>query len=213
VKSSATELANALLRLGVLDPHDPEQRALREALFADSVLYDDVKQRLLAVGYDLVQLLGHVGARLQRQSALDPLVTARNNLGLDARHVRLLVYLWLHLVYRQLKELSRDEPTQPVGRTQTLFGFEPADEAEAPSSLPMAELQAEFAELTSKVQLKGALTLLKRHGFVREEGGALTAGPAIYVLVDHERMEEFVVGLARAGVLALPGDELPPEPT
>lgn len=203
MKPGATELANVLLRLGVLDPSDPDQRALKEALFADPVLWDEVARRLGAVGYDLVQVLGHVGARVQRASALDPLVTARNNLGLDARHVRILVYLWLHLVYRQMKELAREQSTEPAGRQQTLLGFDAMTE-DAPPSLPVSELHAEFGELTSKTQIKAALTMLKRLAFVREEGGALTAGPALYVLVDHDRMEEHVVGLARAGAMTLP---------
>ena len=204
MKPAPTELANALLRLGVLDPNDADQRALREELFADAVLWDEVARRLNAVGYDLVQVLGHVGARLQRASAVDPLVTSRNNLGLDARHVRVLVYLWLHLVYRQLKEIARDEASQPKGREQTLFGFDADDATEAAPALPLVELQTEFADITSKAQLKGTLTLLKRLSFVREESGTLTAGPALYVLIDHDRMEEHVVGLARAGALALP---------
>jgi hypothetical protein len=85
-----------------------------------------------------------------------------------------------------------------------LFGFDANDDADAAPALPLAELQAEFAEITSKTQLKGTLRLLKRLAFVREDGGSLTAGPALYVLIDHDRMEEHVVGLARAGALALP---------
>jgi hypothetical protein len=201
-RAAAVDLANVLLRLGVLDPQDPEQRALREELLGDPILWDDVARRLQGVGYDLVQMLGHIGARVQRTSAIDPLVTSRNNLGLDARHVRILVYLWIHLVYRQLKEMSREEAPQIAGRTQTLLGFD-ADEAEAPPTLPLSELQAEFAEIASKVQIKAALTGLKRHAFVREEAGVLSAGPALYVLIDHDRMEEHVVGLARAGASLL----------
>jgi hypothetical protein len=200
----AVDIANALLRLGVLEPDDPEQRALREELFADPVLWDDVSERLNTVGYDLVQMLGHLGVRLSRASAVDPLVTAKNNLGLDARHVRVLVYLWVHLLYRQLKEPLRDEPTEPRGRAQTLFGYDASDEGEGVPTLPVAELYADFGELYSQTTVKGALTGLKRTGFVRESGGVLSAGPAMYVLLDHERMEEHVVGLARKGELPLP---------
>jgi len=204
----AMDVANALLRLGVLDPDDPKQQVLRQELFGDTVLWDEVAERLGAVGYDLVQILGHVGVRLSRSAAVDPLVTAKNNLGLDARHVRVLVYLWLHLVYRQLKETLRDEATEPKGREQTFLGFEePGDtDTDAPPTLPESELHAEFADMYSKTALKGALTGLKRVGFVRESGGELRAGPALYVLLDHERMEEHVVGLARKGE-----DLLPPE--
>lgn len=199
----ALDVANALLRLGALDPDDPQQQALRQELFGDPVLWNDVSERLSAVGYDLVQLLGHLGVRLSRATAVDPLVTARNNLGLDARHVRVLVYLWLHLVYRQLKETLRQEPTEPRGRAQTLFDLED-DEADAPPTLPESELFAEFSEMYPKTTIKSALTGLKRAGFVKKRGADLEAGPALYVLIDHERMEEHVVGLARRGEHVLP---------
>ncbi len=200
----AAELANVLLRLGVLDRDDPEQAALREELFGDDALYEDVSRRLRAVGYELVQMLGHVGVRLERSAAVEPLVTARNNLGLDARHVRLLVYLWVQLLYRHLKAALREEDDEPRGRTQTLLGLEEPDNHDDEPTLPRAELIAEFGEFLSKTALKGALTTLKKQRFVIEERGVLRAGPAMYVLIDHERMEEHVVGLARRGALALP---------
>ncbi len=195
----ATAIANALLRQGYLDPDDADQRALREELFSDAGLWDAVSERLALVGYDLVQTLGRIGVRLSRASAVDPLITAKNNLGLDARHVRLLVYLWTHLVYRHLKETLREESTQPQGRSQTFLGFEELEEEDDTPSLPLSELNAEFAEIYAKTTIKSALTGLKRAGFVKEARGHLTAGPALYVLLDHERMEEHVVGLARRG--------------
>lgn len=200
------DVANALLRLGVLDPDDPEQRALRQELFGDPILWDEVSTRLGAVGYDLVQMLGHVGVRMNRSAAVDPLVTAKNNLGLDARHVRVLVYLWLQLVYRQIKETVRAEAPEPKGREQTFFGFDEPADTDLPPTLPESELYAEFADMYAKTTLKGALTGLERAGFVRRSRGELRAGPSLYVLVDHERMEEHVVGLARKGQ-----DLLPPE--
>lgn len=199
----AVDVANALLRLGVLDPDDPKQQALRQELFGDPVLWSEVSERLGSVGYDLVQLLGHVGVRLSRTTAVDPLGTARNNLGLDARHVRVLVYLWLHLVYRQLKETLRDETTEPRGRSQTLFDLDD-DEDDAPPTLPESELFAEFSDMYAKTTIKAALTGLKRAGFIKKRGAELQAGPALYVLIDQERMEEHVVGLARRGEDALP---------
>ena len=195
----ATAIANALLRQGYLDPDDADQKAIREELFSDAGLWDNVAERLSVVGYDLVQMLGRVGVRLSRDAAVDPLITAKNNLGLDARHVRLLVYLWTHLVYRHLKETLREESTQPQGRSQTFLGFEELEEDDDTPTLPLAELQAEFAEIYKKTTLKSALTGLKKTGFVKESRGQLTAGPALYVLLDHERMEEHVVGLARKG--------------
>lgn len=195
----AIDIANALLRVGALDLDDPAQAQLRQELFSDTVLWTDVAQRLSAVGYELVDMLGHVGVRLSRATAVDPLITAKNNLGLDARHVRVLVYLWLQLVYRQIKETMREESTEPQGRGQTLFGFDGAEDDDPVTTLPLSELQAEFAELYSKTALKSALTGLKRHGFVKVRGGKLEAGPALYVLIDHEQMEEHVVRLARRG--------------
>ena len=193
--SQARDIANVLLRLGVLDPRDPSQQAIRQALFADNSLWIEVEQRLDGVGYELVQVLGHLGARVSRGAGVAPLVTGKNNLGLDARHVRVLVYLWLHLVYRQLKETLRDEELEPQGRAQTLFGFE-EDEEQLPS-LPVSELMAEFSDEYAKTTIKAALTGLKRTRFVTESRGQLSAGPALYVLIDHERMEEFVVQLAK----------------
>ncbi len=201
----AVEVANVLLRLGALDPADPQQQDLRKELFGDPVLWDEVCDRLGAVGYDLVQMLGHVGVRMSRRTAVDPLVTAKNNLGLDARHVRVLVYLWLHLVYRQLKETLRDETPEPQGRSQTLFGFDETDDDTTPTLL-VTEVFAEFSDQYAKTTVKAALTGLKRSGFVKEAAGRLRAGPALYVMIDHERMEEHVVGLARRGE-----DPLPPE--
>ncbi len=201
----AVDVANVLLRLGVLDPADPPQQDLRKELFGDPVLWDEVSARLAAVGYDLVQMLGHVGVRLSRPTAVDPLVTAKNNLGLDSRHVRVLVYLWLHLVYRQLKETLRDESPEPSGRSQTLFGFDDAEHNDDPvPTIPVAEVFAEFSEQYARTTIKSALTGLKRSGFVKQANDQLTAGPALYVMIDHERMEEHVVGLARKGEDALP---------
>ena len=202
----ATAIANALLRQGYLDPDDADQKAIREELFADAGLWDSVAERLSLVGYDLVQMLGRVGVRLSRTAAVDPLITAKNNLGLDARHVRLLVYLWTHLVYRQLKETLREESTQPQGRNQIFLGLEELEDEDDTPTLPLAEIQAEFAEIYKKTPLKSALTGLKKTGFVKESRGQITAGPALYVLLDHERMEEHVVGLARRGETS-PEDE------
>jgi hypothetical protein len=206
----AIDITNALLRLGVLDPIDPNQGALREELFGDAALWDDVAERLDAVGYQLVQMLGHLGVRLSRSVAVAPLITASNSLRLDARHARVLVYLWVHLVYRQLKQMRRDEPAQTRGAKQTLFDLDEPDDLDHAPTLLLSDFHAEFGELYAKTTLKAALTVLKRGRFVREAKGELSAGPALYVLIDHERMEEFVVGLARRGALDLPL-ELSPE--
>ena len=202
----AVDVANALLRLGVLDPTDADQRALREELLQDTALWDEVSRRVEAVGYTLVQFLGHLGVRLARRTAVDPLVNARNNLGLHAQHVRVLVYLWIQLLYREMKETLREEQAQPSGRSQMLLGVDSSDGDEPPSLL-LSELEAEFAEDYTRSALKGALTTLRRLSFVKEEKKRLLAGPAMYVQIDHARMEEHVVGLARAGALELPEGE------
>ena len=201
--ASAVEIANALLRLGVLDPDDADQRTIREQLIAEPALYDEVKQRLEGVGYDLVQFLGHIGTRLQRATERDPLVSTRNNRGLDARHVRVLVYLWIQLLFRQITQAMRDQDVEPMGRDQTLFSLDDSDETPA---LPHSELESEFNDIYSRATLKAIITILKRNRFVVQDGGegTLRAGPAMYILIDHERMEEFVVGLARRGAIELP---------
>lgn len=206
MSDSAAEIAHTLLRLGVLNPPDPEQQQLREHLLSAPALYQEVSRRLDAVGYELVQFLGHLGVRSGRGVEVAA-GGARNNLGLDARHVRVLVYLWVQLLYREIKLAVREEEDEPAGRHQTLFGFEP--DTEQPPALPVSELEAEFSETTSKSVLKGVMTTLRRQGFVQygRDRTELQAGPALYVLIDHERMEEHVVRLARRGTLALPEDE------
>lgn len=204
---SPAEIANTLLRLGVLNPDDADQQVVREQLFSEPALYDQVKERLADVGFDLVQFFGYVGIRLSRNMELAPPVTLRNNLGLDARHVRVLVYLWIHLIQRQILQDMREERVEPMGREQTLFELDDVDEA---PSLPHSELRAEFEDIYSNAQIKGILTTLKRSQFVLQDGnqGPLQAGPAMYVLIDHDRMEEFVEGLPQRNLESLPdGDD------
>lgn len=192
--------AAALLQQGVLDPDRKDQPELRDDLLTDDLLYRGVRDVLATVGYDLVQFFGHIGVRVARSLELGPALELRNNLGLDARHVRMIVYLWTQLVYRQIKEVLRDEQTEPRGRGQTLLELAGADAAgDEPPHLPYAEIVAEFEEEYSRTQIDGVLTGLRRSGFIKQERkkGAVRPGPALYVLVDRVRMEEFVVGLAR----------------
>ena len=182
----------------MLDPDRKAHAELRDELLTDDLLYRGVRGVLESVGYELVQFFGHIGVRLARGIELGPALELRNNLNLDARHVRLIVYLWTQLVYRQIKEVLRDEHTEPRGRGQTLFdlGVEADD---APPELPYGEVLAEFEEDYSRTQIDGVLTGLRKSGFIKQERkrGAVRAGPALFVLVDRVRMEEFVVGLAR----------------
>ena len=203
----AEAVANVLLRAGVLDPEDADQRALYEELMANPALYDEVKERLGAVGYELVQFYGHMGVRLGRRAELDAPFPLKDFPALHAGHVRLLVYLWVQLVYRQIKAAGRDEETEPLpGRAQVrleLFEDEPSDD-EAPS-IAFEEVATELCEQYSLSALRGWMTTLKRHRFVRQSGkaGRVSAGPALYVLIDPTRMEELVVGLARRGAAPL----------
>ena len=195
----AQRIANVLLQVGALDDRDPDQRALFEELMGNPVLYDDVRERLAAVGFELVQFLGHLGARLARSAELAHGRDVRNSLGLHAGHIRVLVYLWVQLVYRQIKATGREEAVEALpGREQAHLAIDGLDD-EDEFSIPIDEIRAEFAEEYSTTTLKGLLTTLRRHRFVRQDGasGALSAGPSLYILVDPLRMEEFAVGLAR----------------
>ena len=195
----AQRIANVLLQVGALDDRDPDQRALFEELMGNPVLYEDVRERLAAVGFELIQFLGHLGARLSRDAELAHGRDLRNPLDLHAGHIRVLVYLWIQLVYRQIKATGREEAVEVMpGREQVSLAIDGLDDDEE-FSIPIDEVRAEFAEEYSATTLKGLLTTLKRHRFVRQDGasGALFAGPSLYVLVDPLRMEEFAVGLAR----------------
>ena len=204
----AQHVANVLLQVGALDDRNPDQRALFEELMGNPVLYDEVKERLAAVGFELVQFLGHLGARLARSEELAGDRGVRNTLDLHAGHIRVLVYLWIQLVYRQIKATGREEAVEAIpGREQAsldIEGFDDDDEL----SIPIDEVRAEFADDYSRSALKGLLTTLRRHRFVRQDGtaGALFAGPALYILIDPLRMEEFVVGLARRDAGSSDGD-------
>lgn len=205
-----TVIANLLLRLGTLDPDDADHQALFEELMGNPVLWDGVKERLGAVGFDLVQFFGRLGVRLQRRMELWQDVRPRGTLGMHAGHIRLLVWLWTQLVYRQIKSQIRSEDVEPVpGKRQGLLDFgEPVAEEDV-ITVPVEEAAAEFSEEYSQSAFKGMLTTLKRHDFVRQVGpsGPLLAGPALYVLVDPWKMEDFVVGLARRGAATLPPTE------
>ena len=205
----AQTVANLLLQVGVLDDRNPDHRDVYEELMANPLLYEEVSKRLNTVGFEVVQFFGHLGMRLCRQAELQQETELRNTLGLHAGHIRLLVYLWVQLVYRQIKAASRDEDVEPIpGREQTMLGFQELEDGDDEPSIPWEEIRAEFTEEYSSSTLKGLITTLKRHGFARQAGatGPVSVGPALYVLVDPLRMEEFVVGLARRGAGPLAGE-------
>jgi hypothetical protein len=70
----AMEVASVLLREGVLRRDDAEHRAIYEELGKDQILADVVRERLAAVGYTLVDDLGHLGVRVsaEAESAWSP---------------------------------------------------------------------------------------------------------------------------------------------
>lgn len=195
----ARDAANALLREGVLDPRRDEHAELRERLLTDDALFSAVQQRVGDVGFDLVQFLGHMGVRLTRDAELGAAVDVRNNLGLDVRHIRLIVFFWVQLVYRQIKATLREEPAQQAAYAGPLR-LDLGDAGEL-VELSWAEVVAAFEADYGRSTIKSLVTGLKRWRFVTQDGatGPLRAGPALYVLVDPLLMEEFVVGLARRG--------------
>lgn len=187
----AAEIANLLLREGVLQRADPVHQRAYEELMGDNELYRDVARRLEAVGYALEQRLGHLGVRLAPDALADEV--ARNRQGLHAGHIRLLVYLWVQLVYREWNNLRRDVSTLPTGRAPELFG------SDEPLWITLTQIRNEFGQLGSATHLKGLLNRLREGRFIQidERRDRVSADAALYILVDQHRMEEFVIDLAR----------------
>jgi hypothetical protein len=187
----AMEVTSLPLREGVLRRDEAEHRAIYEELGKDPILTEVVRERLGAIGYALVDDLGHVGVRVSTEA--ESAWSTRNRMGLTAAHIRLIVYLWTELVYREIVNLRRDlRATAPA---QSEF-FDTADEEPFVS---YRSIWNAFAERMSANRLKGVLQKLKRDRFIRydEKRDRIWAGGALYVLIDRVRMEEFVVELAR----------------
>lgn len=187
----AMELASLLLREGVLRRDDTEHRLVSEELGKDPVLKEVVRQRLAAVGYLLVDDLGHLGVRVAADA--ESAWPMRNRMGLTSAHIRLIVYLWAQLVYREVVNLRRDLHSA----AQAQGGF-----FDVPDEEPFVSYRAvwnAFAERMSANHLKGVLTTLKRLRFIRydEKRDRIWAGGSLYILVDRARMEEFVIELTR----------------
>lgn len=192
----AAELAGLLLRDGALRRGDEDHRRIYEELMGDVALYEDLRERLAAVGYVLVQELGHLGVRVAPD--VIPTEPLRNRTGIHAGHVRLIVYLWVQLVYREWVNLRRGLETRAPGAEQdSLFPSEEDDDE--PPSIAYSRVYAEFAEHMARATILGHLRALQRWRFVRydEKRDRVWADASLYVLVDRGRMEEFVVGLAR----------------
>ena len=112
---------------------------------------------------------------------------------MDAVHIRLLVHLWVRLVYREGNNLRRDVNTLPAGRAPELFG------SEEPIWISLTQIRNEFGQLGSATYLKGLLGRLREGRFIQidERRDRVSADAALYILLDQHRMEEFVIDLAR----------------
>jgi len=187
----AMEIASLLLREGVLRRDDPEHRLIVEELGKDPIIAEAVRERLAAVGYTYVDDLGHVGVRVSAEA--EGAWATRNKMGLTSAHVRLIIYLWTQLVYREVVTLRRGIESAAPGQTSI---FDAADEEPYVSYRAVWTI---FAERMSATHLKGVLKALKRQRFIRydEKRDRIWADGALYVLVDRARMEEFVLELAR----------------
>lgn len=192
----ALELANLLLREGTLRKEDSEHAAVYGELMQDGPLFEEVEKRLRSVGYELVQLMGHLGVRVSSRVSHDQ-AAVRNRMQLHAGHIRLIVYLWVHLVYREWINLRRDLDLAPKGDEQaSLF----ADEQESgPPSMSYRVLLDDLGENFSKRSIKGYLAALQRWRFIRydEKRDRVWADAGLYIYADRNQMEDFVVSLAR----------------
>jgi hypothetical protein len=114
-------------------------------------------------------------------------------MGLTAAHIRVIVYLWTQLVYREVVNLRRDLRGSAPGQS----GFFDGDDEEP--SVSYRTVWNAFAERMSANRLKGVLQKLKRDRFIRydEKRDRIWAAGALYTSIDRARMEEFVIELAR----------------
>ena len=115
-------------------------------------------------------------------------------MGLDAGHIRLLVYLWVHLVYREWTNLRRDLHTTAPGAGQALL----FRDEEAPY-IPWNTVKTEFSEVISLSRFKMLLNRLQALRFIHydEKRDRIWADAGLYVYLDLRRTEDFVVELAR----------------
>jgi len=192
----AEEIAALLLSEGALRHDDDDHAEVRKDLLGNTELFAEVARRLADVGYELVETLGHVGVRLLPRHAGRP-----NRLGLHAGHLRVLVYLWTHLVYREWTDLRRDRSSAAPGAEQALLGLDGDEYArDEPPAIAYSHVRAELSEVMSDAYFTGVMRALKRHRFIRYDKSRrdrIWADAALYTLVDIHRMEDFLVDLAR----------------
>ncbi|MCP4604323.1 MAG: hypothetical protein GY847_28015 [Proteobacteria bacterium] len=188
----ARQIAHLFLREGSLRREDAEHQEVYAELMSNTYLYDDVKQRLAQVGYELVQELGHIGVRVASKGLID--AETRNRMQLHSGHIRMIVYLWVHLVYREWLNLRNQMDTAAPGSEQGDFFAE-----EDALHISYRAVLSEFSETVSKSYLKGVFSTLQRQRFIRvdEKRDRIWADSSLYVLVDRNRMEEFVIDIAR----------------
>ena len=201
----AREIANLLLREGALQKADDEHRAIYAEITGDPALFDEVKQRLAQVGFELVDRLTHLGVRV----AGDVVDAAdlRNNMGIHAGHIRLIVYLWVHLVYREWVNLRRDLHTAPPGAAQNTL-LPDDDEEDDHLWISYEQVARDFGEILSKTRFKSYLTQLKKWRFIgyHRKTDRIWADASLYTLIDLHRMEDFVTELARRLGMDEPGE-------
>jgi len=199
----AAEIAHVLLREGAFNKTDAEHQELYAQLVSDQELYRDVERRLDAVGYLLVQRMGHAGVRLDAGIASE--LAGGNRMGMHAGHIRLLVYLWTHLIYRELNDLRRDLDSVLPGSEQGSFLTDAEDE---PPHISYTTVETDFTEVLSKTKFKEYLNALRRWRFVRHDKkrDRIWADSMLYTLLDPHRMEHFVVDLARRMGMDQPSD-------
>jgi hypothetical protein len=190
----ALEIAHLLLREGALRQDDREHQEVYAELSGDAALYEEVRGRLAAVGYDLKERFKHLGVRVSAEAA--DATPTKNRMGLDAGHIRLIVYFWTHLVYREVNNLRRELQSRPPGGEQRGLFTAPEEEE---IFLSFRAVIDDFAESVARNVLLGRLRHLRRHRFIRldEKRDRIWADASLYVLLDHERMEDFVLDLAR----------------
>lgn len=194
----AAEIANLLLREGALQPSDPDHREIKYELTERPELYREVRRRLEAVGYELVERLTHIGVRIapEAHDAAD----MKNREGIHAGHIRVVVYLWVRLVYREWMEMRGEiEESSAPGDEQTTLLDEDDDEEYEPPTMPYKRAEQDFEEIYSERMFKGYMTQLENWNFVRYDRGedVIRAASSLYTLVDRQAMEEFVVDIAR----------------
>jgi hypothetical protein len=194
----ALEIASLLLREGTLrNRTDADHRELYTELMTDDTLMQDVRARLAAVGYELHQdPFGWMGVRVSREAEAAGPVRGRTRF--DARHVRLVAYFWVHLVYRKLVQLRRGIDTRAPGAEQSAL-FE-SDGDDEPPWMSFEQVKRDFSEVMSLPQIRAALSTLRQLRFVAfdEKRDKVWADAGLFVYVDGDRMEDFVIELARS---------------